>query len=171
MKLSPDYIAGFVDGEGCFALKFRKDKKLNRTNTPEYFRWSVEFAIVLRSDDREILEFIKETLDCGNISLTKDRNQVRYYIQDTEKLKKIIVPFFNTNRLYGKKHNDFCLWSEAVEIIYRNKRKSINIKKGKRGFAENNWNPNDLKRLKEIHNEMRPIKSKVKNWKWLEQST
>lgn len=29
-KLPEDYIAGFVDGEGCFALNFRRDIRHER---------------------------------------------------------------------------------------------------------------------------------------------
>ena len=126
-----------------------------------------EFAIVLRSDDHEVLESIKETLNCGNLSSSKSRNQIRYYVQGTKELKNIIVPFFNTNRLYGKKYKDFRLWSEAVEIIHKNKRKTTNVQNGSRGFVKVLWNPKDLERLKDIHTEMKLIKSKVKDWKWL----
>ena len=37
-RLPGDYIAGFVDGEGCFALKFSKETKRNRPNSPAYYR-------------------------------------------------------------------------------------------------------------------------------------
>jgi intein-encoded DNA endonuclease-like protein len=36
-KLPGDYIAGFVDGEGCFALKFSKETKRNRAGNPCYY--------------------------------------------------------------------------------------------------------------------------------------
>ena len=35
--LPGDYVAGFVDGEDCFALKFVRDVKYKRKNAPEYF--------------------------------------------------------------------------------------------------------------------------------------
>lgn len=55
-KLSGDYIAGFVDGEGCFALKLRREIRYERKNKPTYIYWDAEFAIVLREDDKEILK-------------------------------------------------------------------------------------------------------------------
>jgi intein-encoded DNA endonuclease-like protein len=36
-KLPPEYIAGYVDGEGCFGLQFRKDVRHERPNTPIYY--------------------------------------------------------------------------------------------------------------------------------------
>gem|GEM_PF-6727427 len=42
--ISGEYVAGFVDGEGCFALKFRRDVRRDRMGSPEYFYWDAEFA-------------------------------------------------------------------------------------------------------------------------------
>jgi len=43
-KLPGDYIAGFVDGEGCFALKFRRDYKSKRKSKPEYFYFLMSYG-------------------------------------------------------------------------------------------------------------------------------
>ena len=59
-KLPGDYIAGFIDGEGCFALKFRRDVRRERKNNPVYYYWDIEFAVVLRGDDKDILNNIKK---------------------------------------------------------------------------------------------------------------
>lgn len=166
-KLPGDYIAGFVDGEGCFALKFRRDIRRERQNSPEYFYWKAEFAIGLRIDDGRLLELIRDTLGCGSVTENKDYNQVRYSVQDLEKLYDIIIPFFQTHRLYGKKWADFILWVEAVEILRRNKKKKINAIVGTKGFLSTNWNAKDVKRLREIHEAMKPLKSKGNPWKWL----
>ena len=169
MKLPFDYIAGFVDGEGCFALKFRRDFKKERINQPEYFHWGAEFAITLRADDQKLLESIKNTLGYGHIYIMKDK-EARYSIQDIKILKEMIVPFFNQHRLYGKKWYDFRLWAEAIEILYRNKserKNRINLHRGIQGFTRTQWSGGDLERLKLLYNQMRPIKSKSKTWKWL----
>ena len=59
------YISGLVDGEGCFALNFRRDKRHERKGKPEYFYWTIRFIIVLRIDDKTLLEKVRDTLDCG----------------------------------------------------------------------------------------------------------
>ena len=66
-KLPGDYIAGFVDGEGCFALKFVRSVRHDRPNKPVYFYWALEFVIMLKADDKEILDRIQYTLDCGTV--------------------------------------------------------------------------------------------------------
>lgn len=166
-KLSGDYIAGFVDGEGCFALKFRRDIRRERKNIPIYFYWDIEFAIVLRADDSNILERIRMTLNCGNISTTK-RGQCRYSVNKIDDLSNKIIPFFINYPLQAKKANDFGLWKEAAEIFDRTQRKILNRIPGARGFSKTLWNPEDLRRLLEIHEEMKIYKSHMPNeWKWL----
>lgn len=169
-KLSGDYIAGFVDGEGCFALKFRRDVRHERGKRsgvkPVYFYWDIEFAIVLRGDDKEILDRINYTLGCGTVRTNK-KGDARYSITDINDLSQKIIPFFEEFKLHAKKKHDFKLWKESVKIFLRNQRLSINSRKGERGFHKVNWNPDDIERLKEIHEEMKKYKSNIKEWKWL----
>jgi len=166
-KLPGDYIAGFVDGEGCFALGFRRDVRHDRKGKPEYFYWDIAFAITLRSDDIKILELIKEALECGRISVTKN-SSARYEVSDVNDLSGKIVPFFERYPLHAKKGLDFKLWKEALKILKRNRQ----IKKGPErrqatGFQKIEWNANDLERIKQICYEMKQYKSRGKAWKWL----
>ncbi len=171
IKLPGNYIAGFVDGEGCFALKFRKETKYNRGKRngirPTYFYWDIEFAIVLKKDDKDILEKIKNTLDCGKLSESDKYNSIRYAVNDIIDLSNKILPFFQKYPLHAKKRFDFELWKEAVAIFKRNQRLNVNRKKGERGFYKTNWNFKDLERLKEIHEEMKKYKGDSRSWKWL----
>jgi len=169
-KLPGDYIAGFVDGEGCFALKFHRDVKYKRKDSPVYFYWDVEFAILLRQDDYGILEKIKSTLGCGHISIAK-RGSARYAVNDIIDLSEKIVPFFETHPLYAKKLNDFILWKEAVGIFRRTQRIGPNRVKGERYFSKTEWDKKDLSRLIEIHNSMKEYKSVREEWKWLDKAT
>ncbi|MDO8436529.1 MAG: LAGLIDADG family homing endonuclease [bacterium] len=165
-KLSGDYIAGFVDGEGCFDLQFRRDIRHERLGKPVYYSWKVQFVINIRRDDDKLLKKIQNALNCGQIHFTQ--SEVRYSVQNLENLKNIIIPFFNKYPLSGKKKMDFGLWIEAIYIIYRNKRKNMNIKKGIRGFISTNWNKKDFQRLIEIQKLMQQFKSKrPRGFKWI----
>lgn len=93
-QLPGDYIAGFVDGEGCFALNFRRDLRSERKNQPDYFYWRAEFAITLREDDKEILYLIKNTLGCGKVHDSNSRGAVRYQVSKFDDLAEKIMPFF-----------------------------------------------------------------------------
>lgn len=62
MEILPsDYIAGFVDGEDCFALKFRRDVKNKRRGKTTYFYWNSE-----RERLKEIQESMKKYKSRGD---------------------------------------------------------------------------------------------------------
>lgn len=169
-KLPGDYISGFVDGEGCFALKFRRDVRHDRKNTPVYFYWDIEFVIALRGDDKKILEAIQDTLGCGKISTDK-KGQVRYAVNDIHDLSNKIVPFFSKYKLRAKKQYDFNLWKAALMIFIKNQNNRTRLYKITHGTNHkpyrSNWNPNDFVQLKAIYHSMTDYKSARKPWKWL----
>lgn len=165
-KLPGDYIAGFVDGEGCFALKFVRDVRYERKNKPTYFYWDIEFVISLRGDDKEVLEKIQKTLGCGKINFNK-KGDARYAVNDIGELLDKIVPFFEKYPLHAKKRLDFQLWKEALAILARNQQRNMQRSLKQTGFSKIQWSPKDFSRLREIHEEMRQYKSRGKDWKWL----
>ena len=156
--LSPEYISGFVDGEGCFGLQFRKDVRHERKGTPVYYSWKAQFMITARKDEQDLFDRIKLFFGCGNIYKQLD-HEIHYCVSNINELKDIISPFFKKYPLQGKKKNDFSLWVEAIDIIYRNKKQKINTQKGTRGFVKNPMSRKDFNRLLEIHNEMQKYKS------------
>ena len=166
-KIPGDYIAGFIDGEGCFALKFRRDKKIRGGTTKEYFYWRAEFAIVLREDDQEILYEIKKMLSCGSINKTKNGEQVRYSVQGIKELNDKIIPFFIKHPLRAKKRLDFNLWAEAIKILAKYRTGKINIEPGQGSFTKKEIGADDTARLNEIRDEMVRYKSdRNKDFKW-----
>ncbi len=114
-KLNPHYIAGFIDGEGCFAICIGKHKTLKSKREVV-----VQFEIELRADDRPILERIQATLDCGRIyDLNYDRYgwvpHVKYRISRREDLVYKLIPFLCKYPLQAKKARNFEIFCRAVE--------------------------------------------------------
>lgn len=169
-KLPGNYIAGFVDGEGCFALKFRRDiqKNVGNQKVREYFYWGAEFAIQLRSDDFKILELIKEALDCGSVNFLKKSGQVRYSVQNIKDQKEKIVPFFEKYSIRGKKGSDFELWSRGIRILSKHHGDGLlNVQEGCRGFTKKEISKKDKEELEMIRNQMLVYKSRrIKPFKW-----
>lgn len=161
--LPNDYIAGLTDGEGCFSLTYRRDVRKERKGSPVYFRWKALFAIVMRSDDVNLLELVRNSLSCGRISFS--RTSASYQVQDTNQLLSVIVPFFRRHRLFGKKHHDFELWAEAVAILAKNKHKVLRRENRDNGVGR--WDEKDIVRLSFIRDEMRKYKSKGSKYKWI----
>lgn len=164
-KLSGKYIAGFVDGEGCFALQFRRDVKRNRPRTPIYYSWKSQFVINLRADDLALLQQIKDVFQCGTIHLVGD--SARYSVQDIDTLLRVTIPFFQKYPLHGKKQNDFNLWAEAIKILFQNKNRR-NAQAGTKGFTSTQWHKKNFQRLVDIQKEMQQYKAKRKqDVKWI----
>ena len=166
--ITAEYIAGFVDGEGCFSLTMRRDIKRERKSKAVYYSWKASFIITLRLDDKKLLELIQKHLQCGSITSTK--TSVRFQVSDITELVESIIPFFTKNQLLGKKGEDFTLWAEAVKILskYKKERGKVNIKKGVRGFQKVTWNKDDILKLKEIHSHTAKYKAHKTNKKWIE---
>jgi hypothetical protein len=163
MKTLPgDYVAGFVDGEGCFALNYRRDVRHDRKNKPVYYYWKIQFVITLRDDDKKILEEIRNSLGCGNVTVNR-RGAARYQVSSLEDLSTKILPFFEKHSLRAMKRHDFELWKEALHILMRNRQ---NSHMGKKGFSKVEWDKEDLGKLMHIRTEMKDYKGGPGKWKW-----
>ena len=148
-------IVTLVNNDGCFDLQFRKDVRRERTNSPTYYRWKVQFIVTGSKDDTKILEKLKNELECGEVSISK--GQARFSVQKINDVAETIVPFFKKNILADKKKKDFELWAKAVEIIHKNKGKNL---------AE--WKKNEVCSLIEIHNSTAKYKNRPRQPKWLD---
>ncbi len=143
-----EYVAGLVDGEGCFALTLRRDVRHERKDSPIYFSWKAMFVVVLRKDDEQLLTLIQKKLACGGISYSK--NSARLQVAHLDELAEKVVPFFEKHLLLGKKGYDFSYWKEAVAILHSHKTKKTP------------WQEGELRRLQELHLAMVPYKSAQK---------
>lgn len=114
--LDPNYIVGFVDGEGCFSITINK----NGNKLPEV---RLLFEIELREDDKPILEKIKNTLECGNIyhleyeSHSKWQPHEKYKVSNFTDIYTKVIPFFLKYPLQAKKRFDFEKFCQVAEMI------------------------------------------------------
>lgn len=135
-KLNPYYLVGLVDGEGCFSVTFNNHKN-NRIEV------RLIFEIELREDDKEILERVQKTLECGNIyhltyeKYKKWRPHYKYKVSNFKDITLKIIPFFNKYQLQAKKKNSFKVFSKVAELMQL--KKHLNPK----GILE-------IKRIKDI---------------------
>ena len=142
--LSPWYIVGFTDGEGCFAILINKHKtKKLRVDA------NLCFEIELRADDRSVLELIQKRLNCGRIvQLNYERYgwkpHVKFVVRKQSDILFKVIPFFRQFPLQGKKGKDFKLFCQAGEIF---KKKQHLTKEG----------IDQLRKIREFMNERRPM--------------
>nr|YP_009185130.1 putative LAGLIDADG homing endonuclease [Carteria cerasiformis]YP_009185167.1 putative LAGLIDADG homing endonuclease [Carteria cerasiformis]ALO63475.1 putative LAGLIDADG homing endonuclease [Carteria cerasiformis]ALO63479.1 putative LAGLIDADG homing endonuclease [Carteria cerasiformis] len=115
MTLSPDWIVGFVDGEGCFSFSLVKNDTLR-------FKYQIqgEFTVVQHKRDIALLYKLKSYFKCG--SVTQNHGE-RYHfrVKNLNHFLTIIIPFFEKHQLQTNKRfqlpvfKNICLGLEAKQ--------------------------------------------------------
>lgn len=107
--LNPDYITGFVDGEGCFTISIFKDAR-------RLTGWQVKpiFSISLHNRDIKLLEAIQRTFNVGKI-YKHGPDSVQYRVSSLINLQ-VIVEHFDKYPLITQKHADYLLFKKAISL-------------------------------------------------------
>jgi hypothetical protein len=101
--LDPNWITGFVDGEGCFTCIVSKRKIGN-------WRIILSFEINLHIKDINILYQIKDYFGCVNINSRSKPSLCVYRVTSISDLINVIIPHFEQFQLNTQKQLDFKLW-------------------------------------------------------------
>ena len=112
-RLEPEWVAGFVDGEGCFHVSINRQARMTTG-------WQVlpEFRVVQHSSDEAILNRLRQFFSAGSVVVNHDtRKELR--IRRLEDLKKVVA-FFNEHPLQTKKQKDFQIFSEILSLMESN---------------------------------------------------
>jgi hypothetical protein len=114
-SLTPDYVAGFVDGEGCFSVSVHPHP------TVQYgTRWLIapSFHVYQHRDNVEILECIREFFGCARSRRRDPRSAVMTYsVYRREDLESAIIPIFERCPLRSRKQEDFLKFREIVGLM------------------------------------------------------
>lgn len=122
-RISPDALAGFVVGDGCFYVESGHDRKYRHG-----WRIRPAFCVEVRNDDRAILEALRSVLGCGNIyELDFGRYQgyesrgwkphVKYRVGNIQDIRRKVIPFFQEHTLFGRKQRSFELFCRVVVMM------------------------------------------------------
>ena len=108
------YIAGFVDGEGSFILKFRP--------RPDFSTgWKVSLTFNVSQKDEVILALIKKHLGCGTI-FQKGGGVWMYEVNNLNSIRDHVVPFFRRfGFLSAKKKRDFATFVAMHYLLLEGK--------------------------------------------------
>ncbi len=119
MKLSKDWVVGFVDGEGCFHVGINVHKEMSIG-----YQVLPEFTVVQHQRDVQLLYALKDFFGCGVVRRNNgDRLSLR--VRSIEHLQKVIVPFFVSNALRSKKSHDFEKFREVLNLMANNRHLDI----------------------------------------------
>ncbi len=111
-SLSPEWVVGFVDGEGCFFVG------INRQPTMKV-GWQVlpEFRVVQHKRDVAILERLREFFGCGQITTNHgDRKELR--IRGLKELERVVA-LFKAHPLRTVKQSSFDCFAEVISLMQR----------------------------------------------------
>jgi hypothetical protein len=114
------WIVGFVDGEGCFSIRFNKKASLN---TGIEVRPS--FSISQKSNSKDCIAAFVEYFDCGAIRYSKSDGTWKYEVRSLPEIIKKVIPFFIKYPLKTYKKNDFRLFCEICFLMQQNQHRNF----------------------------------------------
>lgn len=116
--LSPDYIVGLTDGEGCFYLNVRPEGIPRSQREP----LELHFYIKLRGDHLGLLKKVKSAFGCGKIYIQSESRAnhsqcYRFEINSQKEIFGVLIPFFDKYPLQGPKVKSYKVFREAAMIM------------------------------------------------------
>jgi len=111
--LSPDWIVGFVDGEGCFHVAISKHDGMR-------FGYQIipELTVVQHERDIQLLHRLRSAMKCGVVRRNHG-DRFCWRVRDLKSLAEMVIPFFEKHRLKSKKSVEFCKFAKIVKKMVR----------------------------------------------------
>lgn len=115
-RLFYSWLAGFIDGEGCFIIQHNSRNGV----------LSAIVTVALRDDDWAIIDEIYKRTGLGSVGTRNSRptvvngltrGGVAWWVTRAQECQLLIDRLRAVGGLRGKKRQDFDLWSEAVQLL------------------------------------------------------
>jgi hypothetical protein len=108
----PNWLVGFVDGEGCFYVKIKKNSsKLGH-------QVSLVFSLIQHSRDEKLFNMILKYLGCGVIEKVITRpDEVKYVVYKFGNICNILIPLFQKYPLQGVKSLNFYDFCKVANLM------------------------------------------------------
>jgi LAGLIDADG endonuclease len=116
LELEPQWVMGFVDGEGCFSVSIHRNPYVRQTRG-----WQLHpvFHVYQHVSHQAVLEELIGFFACGRVRLKGGSSSVATYAVDSLRdLENHILPFFE-NHLLLVKDSDFRAFAEIVRSMRR----------------------------------------------------
>jgi len=107
--LNPQWVVGFVSGEGSFLIQIFKAKTKSGEAT------KLIFTITQHVRDQQLMESLITYLDCGNLARGRDAVDIR--VTKFSDIKDKIITFFIKYPIIGNKLKDFQYFSKVAQLI------------------------------------------------------
>jgi hypothetical protein len=114
--LDPNWVVGFVDGEGCFSVSVHRSSMMRR-----HGGWQLQpvFHVYQHHDHRDVLEAMVSVFGCGKVRPKGPNSSVwTYAVDGLRMLEGAVLPFFEKHPPVIKQQ-DFRSFSEIVRSMRR----------------------------------------------------
>ena len=140
IKVSDDYLVGFVEGEGMFYIGVVPSRETKTGWQVIYF-----FKVSQNPSGKVVLDQLKQRLGCGylkqNSQTDSTDKSLAYVVRDLPSLMGKVIPFFE-NKLVIK-YTNFEKFKKVLEIVYK---KNYLIKSGIKEILDIAYSMNTQKR-------------------------
>ena len=112
-RLTPDWIVGFIDGEGCFHIGISKHSDLRSG-----YQILPELTVVQHKRDIDLLYELRSTMGCGVVR-NNHGDRFCWRVRDLNNLTQIVIPFFDKYPLRSKKEIEFLKFKSVVVMMQK----------------------------------------------------
>lgn len=110
VMITPDYINGLTEGEGCFLVCLRKDNRIE-----------LRFFIAQAIGNKPLLEEVRKFFGIGSVYQKSNvKGKLPAYVFEVSKrddIYKVVIPFFQKHKLKGIKAMSFSVFEEIGLIV------------------------------------------------------
>lgn len=120
--ISPDWVVGFVDGEGCFSIGFaRQPSRRDRRGYRAGYQVTHRFVVVQGARSASCLRGLEGFFGVGGVSVNRRHDNhkedlYRYQVNGRRELLEVIIPFFGAHPLRTSKAADFERFAKCLKI-------------------------------------------------------
>lgn len=111
-NLDPHWLAGFVEGEGCFYVGIFKSESIKTG-----YSLKLRFSVNQHFKDEKLIISLSRIFKCGNIVISKNNSIIEFRVSSLKDLMEKIIPFFNKYPLYGAKRLEFEDFCKVVSMM------------------------------------------------------
>ncbi len=120
MKLNPNWVSGFTDGEGTFYIGINQNSTMSIG-----YQVLPEFRIVQHQRDIKLLYELKKFFQAGVVRVNHDeRYELR--IRSLKHINQIVIPHFDKYPLKTQKKFDFIKFKKIINLMNQNQHLKIN---------------------------------------------
>lgn len=108
----PHWLAGFMDGDGCYYIHVRKS-----SSCKQGIQIALRLSISQHSRDAELLTSFVEYLNCGVYYSDPVSDRGEFRVTRFSDITEKIIPFFDAYPLHSTKALDFADFKKVAELM------------------------------------------------------